>query len=223
MSLTIACVLQKLHAPFGGVPVPKRALPLRHAPVVLDPIPNPLHNLLRIYPYELCESSVNGLLALGRGPEHEALLTDVRSGGFLLDAPAVGHYEPAIGHEDQEIPVSDRVYDAYIGPVDDMLPKPEPLAVLDGARVERQDDRQGAAFEDLDEVGKGFGVVDVFGAVNRGQGVGVCLEVLVVKDGALSLGDGEVAEAGVLVAAGLLGFGVCSESGDLMWAVRDLV
>jgi len=71
----------------------------------------------------------------------------------------------------------------------------------------------------LDEIGQDLGVVDILGPVDRGQGVRTVYEVVLFHYIALFQGDGHVAEAGFLVAAGLVGFGACSESGVLMWAV----
>ena len=105
--------------------------------------------------------------------------------------------KPAICHEDEEVPVADGFDDADVGAVDDVVPEAETLAVSNGARVEREDGGKGASFKDFNEVGESFGIVNVFGAMDSGKGVGVFLEVLGLEDGALALGDGEVAEAGV--------------------------
>jgi len=56
---------EDFHRLFGGRPVTKRALPGRKAPIVLDPIPNPLDDLLSVGPHKLSKTCVDRLLALG--------------------------------------------------------------------------------------------------------------------------------------------------------------
>jgi len=76
----------------------------------MPPVEHPEHDFSRFHPHELGEPGVYGLLALGRFTQHEALATDVRGGAFLLYSAAIGEDERAVLHEDQEIPVADRVY-----------------------------------------------------------------------------------------------------------------
>ena len=77
---TIAGGLEDFYGTFGGVPVAEWALPVRHAPIVLDPIPKPFNDRLGFNPYTLRKPCVDGLLTLGRCPQHNALLANVWGG-----------------------------------------------------------------------------------------------------------------------------------------------
>ena len=84
----ISCVPEDFHRAFGGGTVPERALPVRHARAVLDPLGDPFNDRLGFDPYELCEAGVDGLLPLCRCPESYASDVDILRAGFILDVAA---------------------------------------------------------------------------------------------------------------------------------------
>ena len=82
----ISGFLQYFNCFNGCGAVPKRALPIRHAPIVLNPIPQPFNDRLRSYAHGLGVYGVEGLLAPRRCPESEASDVDVLRAMFLFDA-----------------------------------------------------------------------------------------------------------------------------------------
>jgi hypothetical protein len=77
---------EDFHRLFGGRPVPKRALPVRHAPVVFYPFPNPLDDFLPVGPHKLSKTCVDRLLALGGFPGLVFRNVDIPRAMFILAA-----------------------------------------------------------------------------------------------------------------------------------------